>query len=105
MRGRAAFERVFAHGVRHRVGGILIVTAPGAPGPARVGLVAGRKLGGAVRRNTAKRRLREVLRRVRLEEGQDYVVVASPSVADAPFAELISWVEEAVGEGRESPHE
>ncbi len=58
-----------------------------------------------MRRNTAKRRLREVLKRVRLEEGRDYVVVAAASVADVPFAELISWVEEAVGEGRETPHE
>ena len=60
--------------------------------------VAGRATGTAVRRNRAKRRLREALRRVPLGEGRDYVVIADGSVVDAPFETVVSWARTALGE-------
>ncbi len=73
-----------------------MIRVSGYPGPPRVGFVVGRKVGGAVRRNRARRRLREALREVPLEQGSDYVIVASASVADAPFASLIGWLKGGV---------
>jgi len=58
-----------------------------------VGITVTRKIGGAVVRNRAKRRLREALRRVAPERGRpghDYVAVARPPALSQPFAELVA---------------
>lgn len=74
----------------------MIVQAPGPAGPPRVGFVVGRKVGGAVQRNRAKRRLREAVRKVPLKDGTDYVVVASEAVVHTPFDRLIWWLSDAI---------
>jgi len=51
-----------------------------------------------VQRNRAKRRLREALARVPIRVGSDYVVIATPVVTEAPFAELVAWLTRAVTE-------
>lgn len=79
-----------------------MISAPGAPGPPEVGFVATRRVGNAVRRNRAKRRLREAAARVRLRPNTAYVVVATPEVLEADFGTLVRWLEEAVaGPGEE----
>ena len=57
-------------------------------GPARVAVVASRRVGGAVQRNRAKRRLRELIRHLPLRREVDVVLVARRRCVDAPFAEL-----------------
>ena len=61
-------------------------------------VVAGRAVGNAVRRNRAKRRLREALRLVQLRDGREYVVIASSAVARAPFEVLVAWARTATME-------
>lgn len=61
-----------------------------------MGLVAGRRVGGAVARNRAKRRLRAVLDRTELADGMNYVVIATPAVGTASFEALTEWVQQAV---------
>jgi len=51
-----------------------------------------------VRRNRARRRLREALRRIPLRAGRDYVVTAAGSVVDAPFETVVSWAQTALAE-------
>jgi ribonuclease P protein component len=68
----------------------------GDPGAPQVGFVAGRKVGNAVQRNRAKRRLREAMHRTHLLVDTAYIVVASPHVLDAEFTTLASWLEEAI---------
>lgn len=78
---------------------MVVIVASGAPGTPRVGVMAGaKKVGGAVQRNRAKRRLREALAGVHLRDGHDYVVIASASVLTAPFEEVVKWLRGAVGE-------
>ena len=85
-----------ARGRGRRVGGQLVtltyVRQPDAPGPARVGVVAGKRVGGAVVRNRVKRRLREALRRelARIPAGWDLVCDAKSPAAEAPYAALAS---------------
>lgn len=92
LRGRHAFSRVYREGRRTRIGDLTIFSAPGDPGPPQVGFVAGRRVGGAVRRNRAKRRLRAVFRGGRLSPGTAYVVVAGRTVPDVAFDRLTTWV-------------
>lgn len=97
LRKGSDIGRVRRIGVRRRIGGITLFVAAGSPGPPRVAVVAGRAAGSAVRRNRAKRRLREALRRVPLREGHDYVVTADRRVVEAAFETVVSWVTTALG--------
>lgn len=54
----------------------------------RLGIAAGRKMGGAVQRNRAKRRVREAFRLAGLQVGADIVVVPRPDLLNAPFLHL-----------------
>jgi len=66
----------------------------------QVGFVAGRKVGNAVQRNRAKRRVREAVRSVHLDPDTTYVVVSSADVVEAEFTTLMSWIDEAVEANR-----
>ena len=75
----------------------------------RIGFTASRKVGGAVQRNRAKRRLRAVAREVmpdRAAHGQDYVLVARLPVLTCPYsrlvADLVAALRELEGGGRRS---
>lgn len=64
-----------------------------------VGFTASRKVGNAVARNRARRRLREAARRVLPEVGEpgcNYVLIARQAVVTCPFAELERQLAEAV---------
>jgi ribonuclease P protein component len=88
--------RVRRTGLRRRADGVTVIVAPGVDGPPRVAFVAGRSLGSAVRRNRARRRLREAMARVRLRPGYDYVVLASPVVVEIGFDDLTERLRRAV---------
>ncbi len=66
-------------------------------GEPRVAVVAGRRVGSAVARNRAKRRLRAAAAATNPPRGRDAVLVARPSSVSAPFAALRSEVERIEG--------
>lgn len=72
-------------------GGALVLRAlrRSDDGPVRVAVIASRKIGGAVHRNRARRRLREALRCLQLPAGVDLVVIAKPPALTSAFDELV----------------
>jgi len=68
-------------------------------GPVRLGVTASRKVGGAVVRARAKRRIRELFRTrfpTRWDGGLDVVVNARRGCAEAPWPELVAEFERSV---------
>jgi ribonuclease P protein component len=70
----------------------------GAP-DVRVGFTVSRKVGGAVVRNRARRRLRAAAERVmpgQAAGGRDYVLIGRRTTIDRPFDELVADLETAL---------
>jgi ribonuclease P protein component len=65
----------------------------------RVGFTASKKVGDAVTRNRARRRLREAVRQVmpsHATPGRDFVIIARANTVRRPFADLITDLELAL---------
>ncbi len=68
-------------------------------GPPGVGFTTTKRIGGAVVRNRARRRMREVVRQLPeglLRRGHDYVFIAREGTAVCPYRELAGQIERAV---------
>jgi ribonuclease P protein component len=105
---RADFLRVAGQGRKWATAGLILQACPrsipqDAPGPdtsgakvsatptIRVGFTASKKVGGAVVRNRARRRLRALAREVIAAEaspGYDYVLIARAETATRDYADL-----------------
>ena len=82
-----------------RPGLVLQAYRRSADGTARVGYTATKKIGNAVARNLARRRLREAARQVLAHSGQngfDYVLVARKVVLTQRFAEIVRDLKSAL---------
>jgi ribonuclease P protein component len=97
LRSSRDFESAKREGVPHRGRFCVLLVQPCPGEPLRVGFVASKRgVGGAVQRNRARRRLREIVRRrfPRLPEtGYRLVLIALAGALQAPHQELASDVE------------
>jgi ribonuclease P protein component len=101
---RADFLRVAARGRRAVRHGFILQAAlrpaeAKAGGMVRVGFTASRKVGNAVIRNRAKRRLRAVAAEVLVRRGTpgtDYVLIARSTTGERAYAELVTDLETAL---------
>ena len=98
---RADFLRA-AKGIRRVEGAITLETCPTPeplPGTVRVGFTASKKVGNAVIRNRAKRRLRAAASQLLPllgRDGHDYVLVARGTTVARPFPALLSDITTAL---------
>ena len=76
---------------------VLLCYLRGDSEPARLGLVASRKMGNAVVRNRAKRRAREWFRRHRqVPAGADVVIILRRQAAEMPWDELLHELDKSL---------
>lgn len=90
-----------AKGVSEARGAVVIQKRDRADGDPAVGVgfTATRKIGGAVVRNRAKRRMREAARALlphHAQPGCDYVLIARMGTAERPWARLLDDVKSAL---------
>ena len=87
----------------HMPGFLLQIRDRNENGPARVGFTCSKKVGNAVARNRAKRRLREIARIVLADlarPGHDYVLIGRATVtATRPFDQMLSDLRQALERG------
>ncbi|HXO03330.1 MAG TPA: ribonuclease P protein component [Stellaceae bacterium] len=102
LKTRGDFLRVAGTRVRAARPGLVLQAAPqpgGADSAPRVGFTASRRVGNAVARNRAKRRLREAAAAVLTRHGRpgtDYVLIARGETGARRYAELLADLEGAL---------
>jgi ribonuclease P protein component len=92
---RQDFRTAYEHGARRHGRLVVVFAKPRAEGGPRLGLTTTRKAGGAVVRNRARRRVREIFRRwaaTAPEISVDLIVNISKEATRAPFPALASEV-------------
>jgi ribonuclease P protein component len=67
-----------------------LVVLPNSSPVSRLGISATRKLGNAVQRNVAKRRIREIFRTHVTAPSADIVVIPRPGLFSASFEDLVA---------------
>jgi ribonuclease P protein component len=88
LRKSSEFRKTFSRG--RRAGDRLLAAAAGAADndESRFGFAVSSRVGGAVHRNTIKRRLREIVRRLPTNGSWDVVISARPAARDASYSQL-----------------
>jgi ribonuclease P protein component len=109
LRARADFLRA-ARGRRHVTPGFVLQARPRddkRSGPVRVGFTCSKKVGNAVARNRAKRRLRAIARDVLPGGGRagwDYVLIGrAGTTASRSYTEMLEDLRSALGRVHEGP--
>lgn len=101
---RAEFVRAAQQGRKAASRNLVLQALPQAGEATRLGFTATKKIGNAVRRNRAKRRLRAAARLVLCPHsggpasapGHDIVLIARDGTATCPFIDLLGEIEAAL---------
>lgn len=90
LKRKGDFERAYRHGRRFTDAFFIAYVLPREQGRLRLGVVASRRVGGSVRRNRAKRLLREVFRKNKpaADVSADVVLIAKGALAGASYRDL-----------------
>ncbi len=100
LKRRPEFLAVASSGLKAVAPGLILQARPRQDAdPLRVGFTASRKVGGAVQRNRARRRLKAATEQILAAKGaagHDYVVIARGESVTRPFALLLDDLDRAL---------
>jgi ribonuclease P protein component len=98
IRRKSEFSELYAKGQSYRGRYFTLVFLPGREEYSRMAAVASRKVGGAVERNKARRRAKDLFRRNKslIVRPLDILVIARKSMPDAPWVSLRDEYRKAV---------
>jgi len=88
---RPQFEQVMDQGQKHRIENFCTVFfLPNGLDRKRLGVIASKKIGNAVVRNLAKRKIREVFRNIKgqIEPAMDIVIVSGRNLISLPVSAI-----------------
>jgi ribonuclease P protein component len=88
IRRRKEYLVIYERGSRLSGSLMTVFVQPNTLGVARLGIAATRKIGSAVQRNRAKRRVRELFRQHKVVGGIDVVVIPRRELINAPAARI-----------------
>ena len=88
LRRRHEFQKVYDQGARTHGRLMTVFVLRQENEPTRLGIAATKKLGGAVKRNRAKRLIREVFRQHANPMGLHIVVVPRPALLEASYESI-----------------
>jgi ribonuclease P protein component len=90
LRKSSDFKRVRRLGKSYAHPFVVLIKHPNEEGFSRFGVAAGRSVGNAVKRNRAKRRIREIIRQriPFIQDGWDLIFLARQPIHNATHAEL-----------------
>ena len=99
IRKKKEFLVLYKKGYRYKSKFFSLIGLSNALTYSRVGVVASKKVGNAVTRNRAKRRMRELFRRNKnlLAYPVDLIIVAMPAMREASWPELKESYFQAIG--------
>ena len=104
LRRAGDIERVRKAGRSWSVGPVVLYAAPnpGSGAASRAGFVTGKRIGDAVDRNRARRRLREAVRLAwpGISPGWDLLWIARPSIRTSTYAQIAAAVQECLRRAR-----
>ncbi len=105
LRPRGEFERIRQNGRSwpHRLFVLIVLPRPDQPeARPRIGVAAGKKLGGAVTRNRVKRQLREAVRQMypNIHNGIDMILIARAPIVEANAAQIAAALVETLQRAR-----
>ncbi|QPJ64407.1 MAG: ribonuclease P protein component [Candidatus Nitrohelix vancouverensis] len=98
---REEFQLVMNTGRRKRVENICtLFFIPNQLGRKRLGIIASKKVGNAVKRNRAKRALREIFRKIKNQNelAYDLVIISGKKLTSLPFSVLEQKISNAIPE-------
>ncbi len=100
LRRSADFQRTRREGKAWTDQLMVLCALPNDLTYSRFGFAASKRIGKAVDRNRARRRMREAVRlcRVTLAEGWDMVFVARPPIVRAPYAEIVRAIQKLLSQ-------
>lgn len=104
LRRKKEYDRVFREGRKRSSPQATVVAAPNGLDHPRLGILAGKALGGAVVRNRIKRVFREAFRlgRETLPAGHDFVVIPRPRQKGWDFATASAALQRLAAEAAEA---
>ncbi len=91
-------DRVRSQGQSHPTAWFVAIVARNAGGSTRIGVAAGKRVGGAVQRNRAKRLLREGVRPLyaAMQPGWDVLLLASSPILTRRLTQVTAHLEQAL---------